>query len=59
MTVTPVPIRLLLLLFLFGKGPILFVIVLKIPAIGMVFAVIPIVVVLMGTVIDPVVAVFV
>lgn len=59
MTVAPIPIRRLLLGFRFGKGTIVFVSVAEVLTIGTVFVVIPIVVVLVRMVIDPVVAVFV
>jgi len=53
-TVAPVPICLLVPLFCFSQGSIIFVALLEISAIGMVFVVIPIVIVLMITVIDPI-----
>ena len=54
MTVAPVPIRLLVSLFCFSKGSVVSVALLEISAIGMVFAVVPIVVVLVITVVDPI-----
>jgi hypothetical protein len=52
MTVAPIPVRLLVPLSLFGKRPVVSVTLLEIPAIGMVFVVIPIVIVLVITVVD-------
>jgi len=54
MTVTPLPIRSLLLLFHFRKRTILSVSLAEIQTIGMVFVVIPIVIVPVVTVIEPV-----
>ena len=54
MTVAPIPIRRLLLRFRFGKGTILFVSLAEVLTIGTVFVVIPMVIVLVATVIDPV-----
>jgi hypothetical protein len=56
--VTPIPIRRLLLLFRLSKGTILFVPLAEVLTVGTVFVVIPIVVVLVGAIIDPV-AVFI
>jgi hypothetical protein len=53
-TVAPVPIRLLVPLFRFSKGSVVSVALLEIPAIGMVFAVVPIVIVLVISVVDPI-----
>jgi hypothetical protein len=55
MTVAPIPICRLLLLFRLGKGTILFVSLAEVSTIGTVFVVIPIMVVLVGAVIDLVV----
>jgi hypothetical protein len=54
MTVAPIPIRCLLLRFRFSKGTILFVSLAEVLTIGTIFVVIPIVIVLVATVIDPV-----
>jgi len=54
MTVTPLPIRPLLLLSHFRKRPILFVSLAQVQTIGVVFIVIPIVIVPVVTVIEPV-----
>ena len=54
MAVTPIPIRRLLLRFRLSKGAILFVLLAEVLAVGTVFVVVPIVVVLVGTIIDPV-----
>lgn len=54
MTVAPIPICSLLFLFQFGKRAVLSVILLEIPAVGMVFVVIPIVIVLVVAFIDTV-----
>jgi hypothetical protein len=53
MAVAPTPVRPLFSRSHFSKGPVLSVPLLEIPAIGMVFAIIQIVVVLVITVIDP------
>jgi hypothetical protein len=53
-TVAPVPIRLLVPLFCFSQGSIVSVALLEISAIGMIFAVIPVVVVFVITVVDPI-----
>jgi hypothetical protein len=54
MTVAPIPIRRLLLRFRFSKGTIIFVSLAEVLTIGTVFVVIPMVIVLVATVIDPV-----
>ena len=55
MFVAPIPIRRLLLLFQFSKGPIRLVFLAEVLTIEMVFVVIPIVVVVVGTVVESVV----
>ena len=59
MTVTPIPIRPLLLLFQFRKGPIRSVFLCEVLTIDAVFVLIPIVIVLVVTVVDPVVVLIV
>jgi hypothetical protein len=59
MTVAPVPIRRLVPVFRFSKGPILFVSLVEVLSIGTVFVAIPIVVILVATVVDPVVVLIV
>jgi hypothetical protein len=55
MTVTPIPIRGLLLRFRLSKGPIIFVSLAQILTVGTVFVAIPIVIVPVAMVVDPVV----
>jgi hypothetical protein len=54
MTVTPIPIRSLLFRLRFSKGAIFFVFIAEVLTVGTVFVGIPIVIVLVATVIDPV-----
>src|SRR5450755_1043725 len=55
MTVTPIPIRGLFSRFRFGKRAILLVLIAEVLTVGTIFVVIPIMVVLVASVIDPVV----
>jgi hypothetical protein len=55
MTVTPIPVRPLLFHFYFDKGPVLSVPLSEVHAVGTVFIVIPIVIVLVVTIVDSVV----
>src|ERR1700686_133267 len=54
MTVTPIPIRSLLFRFRFSKGTIFFVFIAEVLTVGAIFVGIPIVVILMAAIIDPV-----
>ena len=54
MTMAPIPVCPLLLLPNLSKGPVLSVMLLEIPAISTIFVIVPIVIVLVITVVDPV-----